>query len=99
MNASTRVRNRPAWTFIFLAVILAASFANGAQKTWNNIGTDFNSAGSWTGGVPAAGDVALFTAQRTTQPNLSGSLSIAGLLFQGTAAAGYTITNTNSAVL
>jgi autotransporter-associated beta strand protein len=69
------------------------------QKTWGNTGTDFNTTGNWTGGTPSAGDVAFFSTAASQQPNLSASLSIAGLFFSGTSSSGYNLTATNSAIL
>lgn len=73
-----------------------------AARTWanTNVGaTDFNTTTSWTGGVvPGLGDVGLFTAAQVSQPNLSSSLSIAGLLFNGTTTNGYDVTSSSSAV-
>ncbi len=73
-----------------------------AERDWGNTGTDFNTAANWsatTGGVPpGTGDVGWFKAAVITQPNLSASLSIAGLYFNGTGSSGYSITATNSAV-
>src|SRR5262249_42134624 len=52
--------------------------AYGAAFTWNNTGTDFNAAASWTeaGGPPGTvgtGDTALFPNAPVTNPNLSAS--------------------------
>jgi len=64
-----------------------------AERDWANTGTDFNTTTSWTGGVvPTLGDVAWFKAAEITNPNLSSSVSIAGLYFQGTGSNGYDIT-------
>jgi|GEM_PF-5090489 len=72
-----------------------------ARRDWNNSGTDFNTDANWsatTGGVaPGAGDVAWFTSAKSTDPNLSASLSIAGLYFQSTSSSGYNITRSGSA--
>jgi len=89
--------------FITTAAILITAFglsgkANGAARTWNNTGTDFNTAGDWTGGVPGSNDVGLFATAQTMQPNLSVSLTIAGLRFSDLTS-GYDITNSGGAVL
>src|SRR2546423_3400621 len=64
-----------------------------AARTWGNTGTDFNTGTNWVGGTaPGAGDVALFTAAETTNPNLSASVSIAGFYFNGTTVNGYDVT-------
>jgi fibronectin-binding autotransporter adhesin len=75
-----------------------------ASPTWNNTGTDFNTGADWTGGtgtggIPGTGDNATFSSAKVTNPNLSASLTIQGLTFSTTAASGYTLSNTNSAVL
>jgi hypothetical protein len=70
-----------------------------AQRTWANTGTDFNAGGSWGGTAPGLGDVGLFTAAAVTQPNLSASLSIAGLLLQGTGSSGYDLTGSAGTAL
>jgi fibronectin-binding autotransporter adhesin len=70
-----------------------------AQRVWNNSGTDYNSTGSWTGGVvPSGNNNAAFNVAEVTQPNLSASVSISGIVFSTTGAFGYDITRTNSAV-
>lgn len=70
---------------IFTAGIVPTAYA----ATWNNTGTDYNSAGSWTGGVPT-GAVADFTAVAVNSPNLSASVSSSQLRFTG-AGSGYTL--------
>src|SRR5712692_8653803 len=67
-------------------------------KTWGNTGTDYNTTGNWTGGTPGAGDVGQFAAAVVTQPNLSASLSNAGLYFSGTGSSGYDVTSSSAAV-
>lgn len=61
-----------------IAVAVAAAVAlsqssQAATKTWNNAGTDWNTAGNWTGGLPAAADIALFDSTFANQPSLSGA--------------------------
>lgn len=68
------------------------------DKTWNNTGTDFNAAGSWTGGVPGSGDAAIFSAARVTNPNLSASLTIDHLEFSSAGASGYNLTSSSSSI-
>jgi fibronectin-binding autotransporter adhesin len=64
-----------------------------AARTWGNTGTDFNTGSNWVGGTaPGAGDNANFTAAEVTNPNLSSSVSIAGLFFKGTGSSGYDVT-------
>jgi fibronectin-binding autotransporter adhesin len=83
---------------IFAVAILCSQSAQAAARTWNNVGTDFNTTANWTGGVPGTGDVGLFATAETMQPNLSASLTIAGLRFSA-GATGYDITSTGGAVL
>ncbi|MEY2538907.1 MAG: hypothetical protein QOG67_2647 [Verrucomicrobiota bacterium] len=73
--------------------------AQAALKTWNNTGTDFNAAGSWTGGSPSGNNVASFNAAAVTQPKLSSPVSVSGLFFSGTGSSGYDITNTTTEAL
>ena len=85
---------------IFAVAILGSQSAQALQKTWTNAGTtDFNTTGNWTGGTPGAGDVALFNAAVVLQPNLSASLSIAGLYFSGIGSSGYDVTSSSGAVV
>src|ERR1700736_3537450 len=69
------------------------------ETDWNNTGTDFNTASNWTsvtGAIPpGAGDVAWFKVAKSTDPNLSASVSIAGLYFSSTASSGYTLSATS----
>lgn len=69
------------------ATIVCAHESSAATRAWNNTGSDFNSAGSWTGGVPASNDAAVFDTVRITNSNLPASLTIDRLKFS-TAAAG-----------
>jgi fibronectin-binding autotransporter adhesin len=74
------------------------------ETDWKNTGgTDWNTGTNWTAvsgsAPPAAGDVAWFkTAFSSGQPNLSASVSIAGLYFNGTGTSGYDITSSSTAV-
>lgn len=69
-------------------------------RVWGNTATDYNLGTSWTGGVaPGLGDVAEFNAAELTQPNLSASVSNAGLWFAGTATTGYDVTSTGGFTL
>ncbi len=52
----------------------------------------------WASTAPGAGDVGWFKTAVITQPNLSVSLSIAGLYFNGTGSSGYDITSSSTAV-
>jgi fibronectin-binding autotransporter adhesin len=71
---------------------LGASESRGADSTWQNTGTDFNTPGNWSAGVPGAGNRASFDTAKVTDPNLSASLSIGQLHFTNTVANGYTLT-------
>ncbi len=68
-----------------------AGSVGAATRTWNNSSTDANLPGSWTGGAPGAGDIALFNTAVVNNPNLTGSGSILGLQFDSGAGA-YTFT-------
>lgn len=74
-----------------LAALLSAMPLQAASKIWNNTGTDFNAAGSWTGGAPGSGDVATFNSAAATQPNLTADLAIQALQFNGGTVAPYTL--------
>jgi fibronectin-binding autotransporter adhesin len=80
-----------------LGCILAPALLQGATITWNNTGTDFNAGASWTGGVaPGSADNATFNATATTQPELTGALTLQGLTFSGVS--GYTLSSTGTAL-
>ena len=84
---------------IFAVAILASQSAQAAARTWGNTATDFNTGTSWAGGIaPGTGDVGLFSAASVTQPNLSASLTIAGLRFSA-GTSGYDLTSSGGAVL
>ncbi len=78
--------------------------AYGAAFTWNNTGTDFNAAASWTeaGGPPGTvgtGDTALFPNVPGTNPNLSASPApFTALRFTSTTP-GYTLSGDAGTVL
>ena len=72
-----------------------------AEKDWTPTTTDFNTAGNWSPiGVPGSTDVAWFkVAESSSQnPNLSASVTIAGLYFQSTASSGYDITSSSTSI-
>ncbi len=81
---------------ILALAFLSSQSAFASARTWGNTtGTDYNAAASWNAGAgpaPGAGDVGSFTAAEVTQPNLSASLSNAGVYFQGAASGGYDLT-------
>jgi fibronectin-binding autotransporter adhesin len=83
-----------------LAPFLASQSAQATARVWLNTAgnTDFNSGTSWVGGTaPGLGDVGRFDAAATAQPNLSSSLSIAGLFFSAGLVSGYDITSSGGA--
>ncbi len=82
-----------------------AGLSPDGRTDWNGtVNTDFNTAGNWTpnganpgSAPPVAGDVAWFSSTPSNKlPKLNSSLSIAGLYFNGTASAGYTISSLNT---
>ncbi len=81
----------------FLGVGVVAGFgspfAHAADRIWNDTSTNFNSAGSWTGGLPGTSDAAVFPADEEilNQPNLTASGTVQQLRFNAAAAAGYTL--------
>lgn len=68
-------------------------FTHAADRTWNDSATNFNSAGSWTGGLPGTSDAAVFPADASilNQPNLTASGTIQQVRFNAAAAFGYTL--------
>lgn len=87
-------------SLIALTSLLSSQSARAAARTWNNTGTDFNAAASYTPATaPGTGDVALFSTAPVTQPNVTASLSIAGLLFGGVGTSGYSVNSANSSIL
>ncbi len=72
------------------------------ETDWKNTGTgtlDWNTAANWTAvsgsAPPAPGDVAWFKTVKSANANISASVSIAGLYFNGTGSSGYTISSTS----
>src|SRR5262245_42622100 len=92
-----------------LAVCCVICFASnreayGAAFDWNNTGTDFNAAASWTPGTgpPGAvgtGDTALFPNAPVTNPNLSASPAAFTALRFTSATPGYTLSGNAGTVL
>jgi autotransporter-associated beta strand protein len=80
-----------------LAVSLPEQSAQAATQTWQNSGTDFNTAGNWSGGIPGSGDTARFNSAEGMQPNLSASLTIDQLQFTN-AGVGYDLTSSNTGI-
>lgn len=68
--------------------------------TWNNTGTDWNTAASWTGGLPTGGlgQSAVFSSAASTNPNVSSSYTVNGLSFSAAGASGYAISSSNPGV-
>ena len=70
-----------------------------AAKTWNNAGTDFNTTGNWTGGLPGSGDFAQFPAgTASVQPNVSANIAVLGVSFFTTTTTGYDLTSSSTAI-
>lgn len=93
-----------------LALLVCASLchlstAQAVDKVWNDSSTDFNLAGSWTGGLPGTGDAAVFPldAGISFQPLLGANATIQQLRFglnpTETAASGYTLSGAAGAEL
>jgi autotransporter-associated beta strand protein len=76
-----------------LTAFVVTASAQAASRTWNNTGTDFNTAGSWTGGVPVTGDAAYFSTAATTLPDVSADISLLQLNFSTAASSGYELTS------
>ncbi len=79
------------------ALALLAHSAD-ADTTWLNTGTDFNTAGNWSNGVPIATDAGVFNVAEVTNPNLSASVTTQQLYFSTAGASGYDITSSNSGI-
>jgi len=79
-------------------LLVGTPAALAADSTWLNTGTDFNTDGNWSAGVPGAGNQAIFNSAAVTQPNLSSSLSIGKLTFLA-GADGYNLTASAGAAL
>jgi fibronectin-binding autotransporter adhesin len=98
MKTSTYTLGKILSCSLMIASLIVVGNTPAAQRTWGNTGTDFNSSGSWTGGiVPSGSNVAYFNAAAVTQPNLSASLSMSGLFFDNAGTSGYNITSSGGA--
>ena len=75
-----------------MATSTSVLHAQGASPSWNNTGTNFNSASSWGNGTTVPTSVATFDTPAVTQPNLTGNLSINRVSFTTANATGYTLT-------
>jgi len=64
-----------------------------ANVTWNNSGTNFNAAGSWTGGLPGSSDVAVIPGTPGSQPILSGNISVSRVTFTSPLASGWNLSS------
>src|ERR1700680_4452339 len=80
-----------------LAVSLLGPSVQAATQNWQNSGTDFNTAGNWSSGVPGPADTARFNSAMGTQPNLSASLTINNLNFTS-AGVGYDLRSSNTGI-
>jgi len=67
----------------------------GTISNWKNTGTDWNTAGNWSAGIPTGGtgngNGAGFTTGAVTNPNLSSNATAGSLQFSTAASSGYTI--------
>jgi len=71
---------------IAMAMTLAAlttAPAGAAQRTWANVGTDYNTAANWGGVLPGTGDYAWFPNVITNQPELSANITNQQVQFGG----------------
>lgn len=75
---------------VALASCVPLAMSKAQATAWNDTGTDFNLAGSWTSGLPDSSTVAQFPVDGAIgfQPTLTSGISVLGLDFQG---AGYTL--------
>jgi len=86
--------NRALCCGLLILPLLGVGSVHGAAFTWDNTGTDYNTAVNWTPDtVPSGNNVARFDLAAVTQPNLSLSVSIAGILFDAAVASGYNVTS------
>src|SRR5438477_8020616 len=83
---------------LFALLLLLQQSAQAANKTWSNSGTDFNTTGNWSGGVPGSSDVAVFNSAAVKQPNLSSSLTIQELNFSTSTSSGYDLTSSSTSI-
>ena len=78
------------------ALLIAGGGAPLRGATWNNIGSDWTTAGNWTGGVPTNNDTAVLPSSATpVNPNLASSQTVAGLTIDNTAGS-YNVTQTGT---
>jgi autotransporter-associated beta strand protein len=75
---------------MLLAALMPAPDAQAVQRIWNNTSTDFNADASWGGAI--MNNVGAFTTAPIMQPNVTASISIAGVYFN--AVSGYDLTST-----
>ncbi len=75
---------------VALASCVPLAMSKAQITAWNDTGTNFNLAGSWTSGLPDSFTVAQFPVDGAIgfQPTLTSGISVIGLDFQG---AGYTL--------
>jgi autotransporter-associated beta strand protein len=81
-----------------IVAVYGAESSYAAAIIWNNTGTDFNTAGNWTGGVPSNNSTVTFDSAKGTNPNLSASLIVKNLDFSVAGASGYDLTSSNTTV-
>lgn len=80
------------WMTLTLFVLTTAPLG-AATMTWNNNGTDYNSASNWTGGLPGPADTASFPAAVTNQPVISATITNQRISFSGS---GWTVSSVDA---
>jgi len=80
---------------VALASCVPLAMSTAQTTAWNDTGTNFNLAGSWSSGLPDVSTVAQFPVDGAIgfQPTLTSSISVLGLDFQGV---GYTVGGTGT---
>ena len=92
MKTFTSILAKIAVCSLMIASLVVVGNTYGAAKVWNDTSSDFNAAGSWTGGSPSGNNVARFDAAfGVNQPTLTADIAISGLLFNGAAVSGFNI--------
>ncbi len=86
-----RVMRRWAAMMLGLGAVTAMVPMAGANTDWKNVGTDFNTAGNWSSGLPSSTNPAFFNAAVVDQPNVSAPITVESLDFSAT---GYDLAST-----
>jgi autotransporter-associated beta strand protein len=89
-----RAMRRWAAMMLGLGAVTAMVPMAGANTVWKNTGSDFNTAGNWSPGLPSATVGAQFNSGTIVQPNVSAPITVESLDFTAT---GYDLTSTSSA--